>query len=129
MNYAEHIQDIHLNFPEYDLDDQMLSKLAARTPRLQILMLFHGDIPTLPGRALELSCCPVLWSSFKLSVLMTLCLDHVPHRAKQDMEEFLATLSYVQDLEHLYLNRALASAPGLARRGRSRSIYPTYIAY
>ena len=74
------------------------------------LVLFDGNTPAL--RTLELSGCPVLWSSFKPNALTTLRLYHVPEGIQQNVEEFLATLSHMQDLEHLYLDDALARAPG-----------------
>ena len=122
MNHAERIQEFHLRFPE-DYNDRILSQLTSRAPRLQHLrvsvrnasssrplVLFDGNTPAL--RTLELSGCPVLWSSFKPNALTTLRLYHVPEGIQQNTEEFLAALRHMQNLEHLYLDNALARAPG-----------------
>ena len=122
IDHAERIQEFDIEFPKR-CNNQILSQLSSPAPRLQNLkisahntsssrplVLFDGDTPAL--RTLELSGCPVLWSSFKPNALTTLCLYRVPEKTQQNTEEFLATLSHMQDLEHLYLDNALARAPG-----------------
>ncbi|KAF8437297.1 hypothetical protein L210DRAFT_3547425 [Boletus edulis BED1] len=122
MNHIERIQELHLNLPQMYLNDHFLSSPAPRLQNLkmsvgfqdgssqQFSALFDGDTPAL--RTLELSRCPVPWYSFTLHGLTTLNLRFVPSRSQQNMVEFLATLSCVQDLRHLYLEDALASTAG-----------------
>ena len=103
---------------------QYFSKLSSPAPRLQnlklstesdwsewSLVLFNGDTPAL--RTLELSRCPLPWYSFKLGGLMILSLYRVPVRFQENMEEFLATLHCMQNLQHLCLDSALRSAAGI----------------
>ncbi|KAF8433049.1 hypothetical protein L210DRAFT_3763759 [Boletus edulis BED1] len=121
MNHIERIQELHLNLPH--ICDHFLSSPAPRLQNLKIMVgfqnelssqqfsaLFDGDTPAL--RTLELSCCPVPWHSFTLNGLTTLSLRFVPIHLQQNMVEFLATLSCVQDLRHLYLEYAFASTAG-----------------
>ncbi|KAF8437278.1 hypothetical protein L210DRAFT_3547373 [Boletus edulis BED1] len=121
MNHMERIQELHLNLPHM-FKDNFLSSPAPRLQNLKITVgfqneppqqfstLFDGDTPAL--RTLELSYCPVTWNSFTLNGLTTLDLRSVPSQFQQNMVEFLATLSCMQDLRHLYLNNALASTAG-----------------
>ncbi|KAF8138966.1 hypothetical protein EV363DRAFT_1523428 [Boletus edulis] len=123
MNHIERIQELHLNLP-HSFKDHFLSSPAPCLQNLKISVgswqngssdhqysaLFDGDTPAL--RTLELSFCPVPWDSFTLHGLTTLNLRFVPSRSQQNMIEFLATLSCVQDLRHLYLEDALASTAG-----------------
>ncbi|KAF8559918.1 hypothetical protein OG21DRAFT_1492356 [Imleria badia] len=120
MNHTHRIQELILRLPDARIH-QILSRLSSPAPRLQNLKiwvfsvedvasgwdstLFHGETPVL--RTLELSSCPVPWYSLKHSGLTTLSLHYVPCRFQQDMEEFLATLSCMQDLTCLYLGQAL----------------------
>ncbi|KAF8420288.1 hypothetical protein L210DRAFT_3562991, partial [Boletus edulis BED1] len=121
MKHVERIQELCLRLP----DELVLSKLSSRAPRLQDLditveypgssvewspLLFDGD--TLALRTLRLECCPVPLHSFRLSALTVLHLVAVPVQFQQNMEEFLAALSHMQDLKHLYLCYALPSATG-----------------
>jgi len=124
MNHVERMQELRLHM----LSDHgfLLAKLSSRAPRLEILEIsetasvcsearrsslpFDGDTPAL--RTLCLSYCSVSWYSFRLSGLTTLDLHRVPARFQQNTVEFLATLSCMQDLTHLYLDRALTSATG-----------------
>ncbi|KAF8138963.1 hypothetical protein EV363DRAFT_1208943 [Boletus edulis] len=130
MNHIERIQELYLFLPDC-FEDHFLSSPA---PRLQTLMitvnyqkgsshqfsaLFDGDTPAL--RTLELLFCPVPWDSFTLHGLTTLDLRFVPSRSQQNMVEFLATLSRVQDLRHLYLQNALASTAGFLSSTEFRS--------
>ncbi|KAF8416790.1 hypothetical protein L210DRAFT_3581717 [Boletus edulis BED1] len=121
MNHIECIQELHLNLPH--ICDHFISSPAPRLQNLKITVgsqnepssqqfsaLFDGDTPAL--RTLELSCCPVPWHSFTLNGLTTLCLRFVPIHLQQNMVEFLATLSCMQDLRHLYLEYAFASTAG-----------------
>ncbi|KAF8437305.1 hypothetical protein L210DRAFT_3547485 [Boletus edulis BED1] len=122
MNHIERIQELHLNLPQMYLKDHFLSSPAPRLQNLKISVryqdepsqvfsaLFDGDTPAL--RTLELSCCPVPWYSFTLNGLTTLDLRSVPSQCRQNMVEFLATLSCVPDLRHLYLEDALDSTAG-----------------
>ncbi|KAF8555395.1 hypothetical protein OG21DRAFT_1602946 [Imleria badia] len=125
MNHVEHIQESHLHLPTKCRNHQVFSKLSLPAPRLQSLViqaayassnlswssvLFDGDTPVL--RTLELTYCPAPWYLFKLTGLTTLNLRHVPVRFWKRTEEFLATLRCMQDLTHLYLEDALASAVG-----------------
>ncbi|KAF8559425.1 hypothetical protein OG21DRAFT_1562360 [Imleria badia] len=110
-NHVERIQELDLRIPPLDLEcneAHFLSKLSSPAPRLRhpglkisisIIssewnsVLFHGDTPAL--RTLVLSNCPLPWYSFKLNGLATLILyDVVPLQFRQNMEDFLATLSY-----------------------------------
>ena len=124
MSHVERIQEVLLDLDLPSLSNHVfLSKLSSPAPRLQLLristrsfsselfsVLFDGDTPAL--RTLELSNCPMPWSSFKLSGLTTLGLYDVPVWFQQDTNKFLATLSCMQDLTHLGLDGALASAAG-----------------
>ncbi|KAI9574274.1 hypothetical protein HD554DRAFT_2325100 [Boletus coccyginus] len=121
MNHVERMQELHLEM----WDDYFLRKLSSRAPCLQILEIFEGsvslaawmgslpfdgDTPAL--RTLCLPFCSVPWYSFKLGGLTTLDLRCISAPFQQNTVEFLATLSRMQDLTHLYLDRALASATG-----------------
>ncbi|KAF8437303.1 hypothetical protein L210DRAFT_3547457 [Boletus edulis BED1] len=121
MNHIERIQELYLFLPDC-FEDHFLSSPA---PRLQTLMitvnyqkgsshqfsaLFDGDTPAL-----------LPWDSFTLHGLTTLDLRFVPSRSQQNMVEFLATLSRVQDLRHLYLQNALASTAGFLSSTEFRS--------
>ena len=112
---------------------QYFSKLSSPAPRLQnlklstesdwsewSLVLFNGDTPAL--RTLELSCCPLPWYSFKLGGLIILSLYRVPVRFQENIEEFLATLRCMQNLQHLYLDSAPRSAAGFL----SSAVYQTF---
>ncbi|KAG6373827.1 hypothetical protein JVT61DRAFT_5974 [Boletus reticuloceps] len=101
-------------------EDQIFPEFSSRAPRLQNLKvkarnyspkqswkLFDGDAPTLD--TLELSECSVPWHSFNLKGLTTLILCN---QFRQNIMEFLAMLSPLQDLTHLYIHRSLASATG-----------------
>ncbi|KAF8437157.1 hypothetical protein L210DRAFT_3547026, partial [Boletus edulis BED1] len=119
MNHIERIQELHLNLPQRCLKDHFLSSPAPRLQNLKISgsgssqqfpALFDGDTPAL--RTLELSSCLVPWYSSTLHGLTTLNLRFVPSESQQNMVEFLATLSCLQDLRHLYLVYALASTAG-----------------
>ncbi|KAF8138982.1 hypothetical protein EV363DRAFT_1315461 [Boletus edulis] len=122
MDHLERIQELCVDVSE-PYNKQVLPKLSSRAPRLQTLeiisddpslewpsSLFAGVPPAL--HTLELSDCSVPLSSFKLNALTTLGLYHVPDRFRQNIEEFLAVMSYMKDLEHLYLDHALTSATG-----------------
>ncbi|KAF8138949.1 hypothetical protein EV363DRAFT_1580617 [Boletus edulis] len=123
MNHLERIQELHINLSSmcFKPEDSFLPSSAPRLQNLKISFCFNneprslqfstffdGDTPAL--RTLELSCCPVPWYSFKLNGLTTLDLRLVPSLFQQNTAEFLATLSSMQDLRHLYLNHAVASA-------------------
>ncbi|KAF8433056.1 hypothetical protein L210DRAFT_427098 [Boletus edulis BED1] len=123
MDHVERIQELRLKLPASYTTHQILSKLSSRAPRLQNLkimvadsssewpsLLFDGDPPAL--HTLELSDCAVPLSSFKLNALTTLALHDVPVRFRQNIEEFLAALGCMQDLEDLYLYNALNSGTG-----------------
>ncbi|KAF8423175.1 hypothetical protein L210DRAFT_3570315 [Boletus edulis BED1] len=122
MNHIERIQELHLELPRMRYKDHFLSSPAPRLQNLKISVgsrdgpseqfsaLFDGDTPAL--RTLELSYCPVPWYSFKLNGLTTLDLRLVPSQLQQNVVEFLATLSSMQDLTHLYLHDAIASTAG-----------------
>ncbi|KAF8555355.1 hypothetical protein OG21DRAFT_1483910 [Imleria badia] len=136
MRHAEHVQEFQLQFPDvFSGHTQICSALSSRAPRLQTLkisagssfqlpfVLFDGDTPAL--RTLELSPCPVPWYSFNLAALTTLSLHGVHDQFQQGMEEFLGTLSQMQDLTHLYLEDALASATGVLSRVHAfQIVYP-----
>ncbi|KAF8138777.1 hypothetical protein EV363DRAFT_545421 [Boletus edulis] len=124
MDHLERIQELHLRFStSYH---PILSKLSSRAPCLQSLVVvslvdrygswypasvpFGGDTPAL--RTVELTNCPVPWYSLKLTGLTTLHLNSLSPLCQQNMAEFLTTLSCMQDLTHLYLEDALASASG-----------------
>ncbi|KAF8433045.1 hypothetical protein L210DRAFT_3486677 [Boletus edulis BED1] len=123
MNHLDRIQELCVDVPAL-YDKQVLSKLSSRAPRLQTLQITLDDDPSLgwpsslfagvpPAlHTLELSFCSVRLSSFKLNALTTLGLHDVPDRFRQHIEEFLAVMSYMKDLEHLYLDHALTSATG-----------------
>ena len=121
MNHIERIQELHLHIPHRYNPAQYFSKLSSPAPHLQNLkisvdghclewpsVLFDGDAPAL--RTLELSHCSLPWNSFKLSGLTTLSLRLLGSDGRQNPEEFLATLSCMQDLRHLYLDNVLNSA-------------------
>ncbi|KAF8433015.1 hypothetical protein L210DRAFT_3557338 [Boletus edulis BED1] len=130
MNHIERIQELHLNLP-HSFKDHFLSSPAPCLQNLKISVgyqnepyqqfpaLFDGNTPAL--RTLELLCCPVPWHSFTLNGLTTLNLRSVPSQCRQNMVEFLATLSCVQDLRHLYLENALASTAGFLSSTEFRS--------
>ncbi|KAF8433005.1 hypothetical protein L210DRAFT_3633277 [Boletus edulis BED1] len=125
MNHIERIQELYLFLPDC-FKDHFLSSPAPRLQNLMITVgyhqfsaLFNGDTPAL--RTLELSFCPVSWDSFTLHGLTTLNLRFVPSRSQQNMVEFLATLSRVQDLRHLYLENAFASTAGFLSSTEFRS--------
>ncbi|KAF8555363.1 hypothetical protein OG21DRAFT_1507775 [Imleria badia] len=122
MHHVERIQELSLDLPDA-YSDKVLLRLSSRAPRLQNLkislrnypsessvVLFDGDTPAL--HTLELSSCPVPLSSLKLSGLTTLKLCRMPLRLRHNIEELLATLSCMQDLVRLYLDRALTNATG-----------------
>ncbi|KAI9573745.1 hypothetical protein HD554DRAFT_548001 [Boletus coccyginus] len=123
----ERIQELFLNVfaSEGSYDFLHRLSLVPRAPRLQNLeiswvqhspnrewpsVLFDGDTPAL--RTLTLRGCPLRWYLFKLSGLTTLDLYYVPAWVQQNTAEFLATLSFMQDLAHLYLDHSLPSATG-----------------
>ncbi|KAF8437140.1 hypothetical protein L210DRAFT_3546966 [Boletus edulis BED1] len=126
MNHLERIQELHLRFSTSNLNYPLLSKLSSRAPCLQSLVvvslvdryggwypasvLLGGDTPAL--RTVELTNCPVPWHSLKLTGLTTLRLNSLSPLFQQNVAEFLTTLSCMQDLTHLYLEDALASASG-----------------
>ena len=123
MSHVERIQELHLHLPFVGSGRMFFSRLSSPAPRLQILkisatelfsrlpsMIFHGDTPAL--RTLELTGCSVPSDSFQLRGLTTLSLRRVPIGFRQDMMEMLATLKCMQDLTHLYLDRALTGASG-----------------
>ncbi|KAF8449470.1 hypothetical protein L210DRAFT_2664781 [Boletus edulis BED1] len=122
MDHLERIQELRLDVPA-PYNQQVLSKLSSRAPRLQNLEITLEDPspewPSLPFdgvppalHTLELTDCSVPLSSFKLNALTTLGLHYVPDQFKQNIEEFLAVMGYMKDLKHLYLDQALASATG-----------------
>ncbi|KAF8138883.1 hypothetical protein EV363DRAFT_1315063 [Boletus edulis] len=137
LDHVERIQELGLYFSESFQSHHILSRLSSRAPHLQNLELlvlptplsshlaadrsnphmlewfslppFGGDTPSL--RTLVLSGCPVPWYLFELSGLKTLILrEIIPVKFRQNTVEFLATLSCMQDLTHLHLENALASA-------------------
>ncbi|KAF8123772.1 hypothetical protein EV363DRAFT_759135 [Boletus edulis] len=131
MKHVERIQELCLHLPA----SFVLPKLSSRAPRLQELnitveypnssvewpsLLFDGDTPAL--RTLRLSSCPVPLRSFTLSALTVLHLVHIPARFRQNTEEFLAALSRMQDLQHLYICHALPSAIGFL----SSAVFKTF---
>ena len=59
---------------------------------------------------LQVSRCAVQWNSLTLSGLTTLSLCHIPFPLQENTIKFLDSLRRMQDLKHLYLDRALASA-------------------
>ncbi|KAF8428850.1 hypothetical protein L210DRAFT_3117210 [Boletus edulis BED1] len=120
MKHLERIQELTLHLPS-SFEHLVLSKLSSRAPRLQILditvgmpsgewpsLLFDGDPPAL--RILQLANCPVPLHSFRLDALTDLCLVEIPVQFQQNMEEFLAALSCMHDLQELCLHRSLPSA-------------------
>ena len=126
MKHVDRIQELILSLPDKHMH-QFLVKLSSHAARLQILKIsvwghpnhhppvprppfvpFDGDSPAL--RILELSHCPVVLSSLKLGSLTTLVLRHIPEQFRSTMEELLAMLTCIQDLTHLDLHGALASA-------------------
>ncbi|KAF8138969.1 hypothetical protein EV363DRAFT_554031 [Boletus edulis] len=124
MNFhMERIQELHLDLPYMHTEKPSLPSLS-HLRKLQISVsfpaLFNGDTPAL--RTLKLSCCPVPWYSLKLNGLTTLDLRLVPSKFQQNMVEFLATLSSMQDLTHLYLHHAIASAAGFL----SSAVFPYF---
>ncbi|KAF8432459.1 hypothetical protein L210DRAFT_3763916 [Boletus edulis BED1] len=123
MNHVERIQELLLYLPASFDHSQVLSKLSSRAPRLRNLditvedpsgewpsLLFDGDPPAL--RTLQLVACPVPLHSFRLNALTVLRLVNVPVQFQQNTEEFLAALSCMHDLKHLFLYHALPSATG-----------------
>ncbi|KAF8119731.1 hypothetical protein EV363DRAFT_1380174, partial [Boletus edulis] len=117
MNHVERIQDLRLRCTNRDV----LSSITSRASCLQNLEIicskdypnwswlpFGGDTPAL--RILKLTYCWVPWYSLKLSGLTALKLDNIPVQFQQHTEDFLATLSCMQDLTYLRLYKALASA-------------------
>lgn len=126
VNHAERIQLFSMYIPSLPRDHQVFSQLFLHAPLLQNVMLLAGEIPPeedwissifLDGdtpalRTMDLSNFPVPWYSLKLNNLTTLSLRRVHARFQQNTEEFLTTLSYMQDLRHLDLDDALASAAG-----------------
>ncbi|KAF8550389.1 hypothetical protein OG21DRAFT_419864 [Imleria badia] len=121
MKHVERIQELHLYIQEERSVAGYFSRLSSPAPLLETLritterrssewssILFNGDTPAL--RTLELSRCPVPWYSFKLGSLTRLSLHRIPVRFQQNMEAFLATLSCMENLIHLYLDSALGSA-------------------
>ncbi|KAF8415732.1 hypothetical protein L210DRAFT_2613731 [Boletus edulis BED1] len=134
MKHVERIQELCLRLPA-PFAHRVLSRLSSRAPRLQDLditvehpdsrvegpsSLFDGDTPAL--RTLKLASCPVPLHSFRLSALTVLHLANVPVQFQQDVEEFLAALSCMQDLKHLYLCHALPSAIGFL----SSAVFKTF---
>ena len=122
IHHIDRVQELHLFLPPL-VEENFFPKLSSPAPRLQDLristlfgssqwelpsVLFDGDTPAL--RTLQLYNFPVAWYSFKLSSLTTLNLCHLPARFQQNTGELLATLRCMQDLIHLYLHNALASA-------------------
>lgn len=122
MKNAERIQELRLTC---DVDYGFLHCLSSTiVPHLQTLGIstadscsaavyvspFGEDMPAL--RTLELSRHSPPLSLFKLSCLTTVSLHHIPAVSQQNMTEFLPSLSSAQNLEHLYLDDALASAAG-----------------
>ena len=120
MNHAERIQELSLRLPS-TCTRQVFSQLSSRVPQLQKLeiwvadplfelspVLFLGDTPAL--HALELQNCPMPWYTLELSGLTTLSLHGVPGWLRQNVEDLLATLSYMQCLTHLHIEDALRSA-------------------
>ncbi|KAF8123762.1 hypothetical protein EV363DRAFT_1587121 [Boletus edulis] len=135
MNHVERIQGLCLRLPAPLIQHGVLSRLSSRAPRLQYLditveypnspvewssLLFDGDPPAL--RTLRLAACAVPLYSFRLSALTVLRLADIPVQFQQDMEEFLATLSCMQDLKYLYLYDALPSATGFL----SSAVFKTF---
>ncbi|KAF8432452.1 hypothetical protein L210DRAFT_2842267 [Boletus edulis BED1] len=132
MNHVERIQELCLRLPALSIH-HVLSRLSSRAPRLQYLditvedpseewpsLLFDGDPPAL--RTLQLVECPVPLHSFRLNALTVLRLVNVPVQFQQNTEEFLAALSCMQDLKHLYLHHALSSATGFL----SSAVFKTF---
>ncbi|KAF8555346.1 hypothetical protein OG21DRAFT_1507762 [Imleria badia] len=137
MHHVERIQELSLDLPGTH-SNKVLLMLSSRAPCLQNLkislrdypsespvVLFDGDTPAL--RALELSNCPVPLSSFKLSGLTTLKLCRVPPRLRHNIEELLATLSCMQDLVQLYLDRALTNATGFVFNAAFNTLQKIYL--
>ncbi|KAF8555397.1 hypothetical protein OG21DRAFT_913855 [Imleria badia] len=127
MKHVERVQECHISLPLVPVmqENWLVSKLSSPAPRLQHLTisvpdvpwewqlpseLFDGDTPAL--RTLELIGCRVAWYSLQLSGLTTLSLCRVPARFHQNTGDLLATLRCMQDLTHLCLDHALASAAG-----------------
>ena len=117
-DHVERIQELYLDlYPQ----DAFLSKLSSRAPRLQHLQFISRsyysdwssisfqDPPAL--RTLRLVHCSVSLDSFKLSGLTELSLRWVPVPF-QDITELLAALSCMENLHHIDLEDALASATG-----------------
>ncbi|KAF8123765.1 hypothetical protein EV363DRAFT_1455152 [Boletus edulis] len=134
MKHVERIQELCLHLPALSIH-RVLSRLSSSAPRLQYLditveypdssvkwssLLFDGDTPAL--RTLRLASCPVPLHSFRLSALTVLRLVNVPVRFRQNTEEFLAALSRMQDLQHLYICHALPSAIGFL----SSAVFKTF---
>ncbi|KAN0075503.1 hypothetical protein V8E55_011526 [Tylopilus felleus] len=126
VDHAERIQEICLCLDRQRQGYQFFAKLFSHAPLLQnVKVLFlppfpsdnwppsislDGDTPAL--RTLEVSNFPIPWYSLMLSGVTTLSLSYHPGRSLQNTEQFLATLSCMKDLKHLYLDDALPSAAG-----------------
>ena len=126
VDHAERIQEICLCLDRQRQGYQFFAKLFSHAPLLQnVKVLFlppfpsdnwppsislDGDTPAL--RTLEVSNFPIPWYSLMLSGVTTLSLSYLPGLSPQNMEQFLATLSRMKDLKHLYLDDALPSATG-----------------
>ncbi|KAF8555377.1 hypothetical protein OG21DRAFT_1496328 [Imleria badia] len=105
VNHLERIQELRLDL--WFSDSQVFPKLSAPAARCKLwnfrrmYMILRG-----PRYFLTETLRPCL------SGLTTLSLHYVPVRLQQSMAEFLAALSCMQDLTHLYLEDVLASATG-----------------
>ncbi|KAF8442167.1 hypothetical protein L210DRAFT_3197217 [Boletus edulis BED1] len=121
MKHVERIQELELDDLFDGSEDILFPELSLRTPLLENLtisantissywssMLFGGDTPSL--RTLGLKRCPVPWYLFNLSSLTTLSLDDIPSDFQPSMVDFLAMLSRMPNLTHLYLHYAIDSA-------------------
>ena len=117
LNHAERIQELHL----LDIPTTLFPTRLPYAPRLQILdidiwvrdhsewtsTINYGDIPSL--HTLKLTNFPPPWHLFNLSRVTTLVLCCVPASFRQNLVEFLATLSRMQALTVLHLRDALRS--------------------
>ena len=126
VKHLERIEELRLFLPFGQRnEEQVLSKLFSRAPRLKTLkistisnpsdwkwpsVLFDGDTPAL--RTLDLFSCPLPWYVLNLSGLTTLNLRFIPVRYHQTIVEFLSTLRCMQGLRYLYLQKVLPSAAG-----------------
>ncbi|KAF8120352.1 hypothetical protein EV363DRAFT_1280937 [Boletus edulis] len=121
MKHVERIQELELDDLFDGSEDILFPELSSCTPLLENLtisantissywssMLFGGDTPSL--RTLGLKRCPVPWNLFNLSSLTTLSLDDIPSDFQPSMADFLAMLSRMPNLTHLYLHYAIDSA-------------------